>query len=207
MNNILLVTSSPRGEASYSTKVARSLVDRLKAEHPGATVTLRDLAAEPPPHIGEDFAAGISTPLDKRSAAQGKTLAYSDTLVEELEAADVVVVASAMINFSVTSTLKAWIDYVTRSGRTFRYTDAGVPEGLLKGKKAYIVESRGGIYSKEPLKAIDFQEPYLKHVLGFIGLTDVTVVAVEGVAYGPDAAKTAVSSAMEQIPVFAAMAA
>lgn len=205
-SNILLILSSPRGEASHSTKVARALVERLKAASPDATVTVRDLAAEPLPHIGEQFVAGLFTPAESRSVTQQAEVERSDRLVDELLAADTVVIASAMINFAPASTLKAWLDHVARAGRTFSYTEAG-PKGLIEGKKVYIVESRGGVYSEGPAKAIDFQEPYLRHMLGFMGITDVEAVYVEGVMLGPDAGEKAVSAAIERLPAVLAEAA
>ncbi len=207
MSNILLVTSSPRGDASYSTKVAKALVEKLKGENPGATVVVRDLGAEPLPHIGEDFIAGMFAPEENRSASQRAEIERSDQLVDELLAADIVVIASAMINFAPTSTLKSWIDHVARSGRTFSYGADGVPQGLATGKKVYLVESRGGVYAEAPMRAIDFQEPYLRHMLSFMGMTDVEVVAVEGTIFGAEAAQKSVDAAFGKLGLVLAEAA
>jgi len=104
-----------------------------------------------------------------------------------------------MYNFSIPSTLKAWIDHVARAGRTFRYSEQG-PEGLLKGKKVFVFVSRGGLYGADsPAAAMNFQEPYLRTVLGFLGLTDVTFVAAEGIGYGPDAAAAGRAKALAEI--------
>ncbi len=206
-NKILLVLSSPRGEASYSTQVAKDLVARLKGENPGAAVTVRDLGGDPLPHIGEDFVAGIFTPEDKRDATQRAEVERSDRLVDELLAADIVVIASAMINFAPTSTLKSWLDHIARAGRTFRYTEAGAPEGLVTGKKVYLVELRGGVYSEGSLKPIDFQEPYLRHMLGFLGMTDVEVITVEGTIFGAEAAQKSVDAALGKVGLMLAQAA
>ncbi|WP_225771377.1 FMN-dependent NADH-azoreductase [Inquilinus sp. Marseille-Q2685] len=206
MSRILFVTSSPRGAASLSTKVATALVDRLQTQSPGAVIVRRDLAAQPLPHIGKDFLAAQALPAEARSPAQQAALALSDTLVQELFAADVVVIASAMINFGLASTLKSWFDYLLRAGVTFRYGEAG-PEGLVTGKTVYLVEARGGVYSDGPYKPFDFQEPYLRHLLGFIGLTDVESIAVEGVAFGPEAAEKAVIGALERVSTITAQAA
>jgi FMN-dependent NADH-azoreductase len=120
-------------------------------------------------------------------------------LIEELEAADTIVLAVPMYNFSIPSTLKAWIDHVARAGRTFRYTAAG-PEGLLNGKKVFVVSGRGGFYSGDsPAKVLDFQEPYLRAVLGFLGLTDVTFIHVEGLKVSSEAAEKGISRAREAI--------
>ena len=136
------------------------------------------------PHLTEANLAGVrGTPAtDAELAAR----ALSDELIAELRAADTIVIGAPMYNFSVATTLRAWFDHVLRAGETFRYTENG-PEGLLGGKRVIVVESRGGLYSEGPAQAIDFQEPYLRHLLGFIGLTDVTFVRAEKIGYGPEA--------------------
>jgi len=198
MTNILFVTTSPRGEGSLSTQVAKSLLEELEAEHPGAEIVTRDLGAVPLPHIGPDLLGGFFSDAAGRTPAQKAAVATSDELVAELKAADIVVIASAMINFTITSTLKAWFDHLARAGITFRYTDEGKPEGLVTGKKVYVVLATGGVYSTAPLDAIDFQAPYLKHMLGFMGMTDVEVVRVEGSIFSPEAAEQAVATATEK---------
>jgi FMN-dependent NADH-azoreductase len=197
MSKVLLVTSSPRGAASHSSRIARDLADQFASGQPD-TVVSRDLFREPLPHIGEDFVTALGTPAEQRTPAQSAAVALSDRLIAELFAADVIVIASAMINFGVSSTLKTYIDYVLRAGVTFRYTANG-PEGLVKGKKAYIVQASGGVYSEGPSKAFNFQDTYLKHVLGFIGVTDVEVIHIEGVAFGPEATEKALSSAAGRV--------
>ena len=206
MRRILLVISSPRGAASYSTKVARSLVDKLKADDPGAVVAVRDLAREPLAPIGEDFVTGMMLPAEQRSAPQQAAMALSETLVQELLDADIVVLAAAMINFGLPATLKTWFDHVVRAGLTFRYTEKGA-EGLATGKKVYIVEARGGVYSDGPMRANDFQEPYLKALLSFMGMADIEVVAVEGVAFGPEVVDKALTAAFSRISTMTAKAA
>jgi len=197
VKNILFVLSSPRGSKSYSHQFAGHIVDDLKARHPGATVVVRNVAKEPLPHVDEAFATGRVLPSEKRSPAEARALALSDALVDELAAADVVVLAVPMHNFSLPSSLKAWIDHVVRPGRTFSYSEKG-PEGLLKGKKAVVVVARGGVYSEGPAQQFDFQESYLRAVFGFIGITNVHVVRVEGVAMGEEALKNAMASAKAQ---------
>lgn len=203
MTEILLILSSPRGEDSHSTRVARDLVARLQATNPGANVTVRDLGATPLPHIGEDFVIGLGTAEADRSSAQAEAIARSAALVAELKSADTIVIASAMINFGVTSSLKSWVDHVLRAGLTFRYTAEG-PVGLLEDKKVYLVEARGGIYSSGPGKANDFQEPYLRSVLSFIGITDVEAIPVEGVAMGEEAAAKGLAAAAARVEALAA---
>jgi len=197
MKKILLVLSSPRGQQSYSYQVASDIVDDLKLRHPGATLVVRDLAKEPLPHVGEAFVGGLFLPPERHTPDQASAMARSDELIDELFAADVVVIAVPMHNFGLPSTLKAWIDHIARAGRTFGYSEKG-PEGLLKGKKVILVLARGGVYSDGPAKPLDFQESYLRSILGFLGITDVQVVRVEGVAMGEDAVKRALASARAQ---------
>ncbi len=198
MSKVLLITSSPRGEASHSSRVGRTLADQLASGDPKSTVTVRDLFKEPLPHIGEHFVTALFAAPESHTPAQSAAFALSDKLIAELFAADVIVIASAMINFGISSTLKTYIDYVLRAGSTFRYTANG-PEGLVKGKKAYIVRASGGVYSEGDLKPLNFQDPYLKLVLGFIGITDVETIHIEGIAYGPEATDKALAAAAGRV--------
>jgi FMN-dependent NADH-azoreductase len=199
MANLLFVSSSLFGDASQSRTLAQEFVDRWVRTHPGTKVARRPLSADSIPHLTlATFTAG-ATPADKRNAAEAESAALADTLIAELEAADVIVIASPMYNLSIPSTLKAWIDHVARAGRTFRYTSSG-PEGLLKGKQVFIVTGRGGVYSGDsPAKGFDFQEPYLRAALGLLGLGDVTFIHVEGLAIGPDSAASAHARARSAI--------
>ena len=194
MKNILLVLGSPRDRASYSHQIGRRIVDDLKSRYPGAKVVVRNLAKEPLPDVTEGFVTGRVLGKEQRSATEAKALALSDVLTGELLAADVVVLATPMHNFGVSASVKAWIDHIVRPGVTFSYSDKG-PTGLATGKKVILVLARGGIYSEGPMQQYDFQEPYLRAVLGFIGMTDVEVVRIEGVALGEDALRNAVTSA------------
>jgi FMN-dependent NADH-azoreductase len=198
MSKVLLVTSSPRGDASHSTKIARSLAEQLAAAEPKSTIVVRDLSRQPLAHIGEDFVTALATPAQKRTAAQSGAVALSDQLIAELFAADVLIIASAMINFGVSSTLKTYIDHLVRGGATFRYSEAG-PEGLVKGKKAYIVRASGGVYSEGPMQSFNFQDTYLTKVLGFIGITDIEIIPIEGVAFGPEATEKALVAAAARV--------
>ena len=200
MSQILLITSSPR-VASYSTRVARKLAEKL-ASQPGSSLTVRDLTHQPLPHIDDSFAVARNTPPDLLSSAQKSALSLSDKLLAELFAADTIIVGAGMINFSIPSSLKAYIDYVVRPGVTFRYGKQG-PEGLVTGKKAYLVVARGGVYSQDSMRALNFQDTYLKTVLGFIGITDVEVIAVEGIAFGPEVAEKALNSALVRVDAIA----
>ncbi|MBP1849821.1 FMN-dependent NADH-azoreductase [Rhizobium halophytocola] len=194
MSSILLVRGSTRGNDSVSGKVAKALAEGLAA---GGTIVERDLVATPLPHIGTDFSSAIRLASEDRTPAQAEAIAISDKEVDELLAADTLVISSGFVNFGITSILKSWIDHIARAGRTFRYTENG-PEGLVQGKKAYIVLASGGVYSSGPAAALDFAEPYLRSVLGFIGIKDVQVIRVEGIAMGPEAAEKAIAGALAQ---------
>jgi FMN-dependent NADH-azoreductase len=194
MKSILLILGSPRDRASYSHQIGRRIVDDLKSRYPSAKVVVRNLAKEPLPDVGEAFVTGRVLAQDKRSAAEADALALSDVMVADLMAADVLVLATPMHNFGISASVKAWIDHIVRPGVTFSYSDKG-PLGLVQGKKVILVLARGGIYTEGPMKQYDFQEPYLRTVLGFIGMTDVEVIRIEGVALGDDALRNAVTSA------------
>jgi len=188
MTNLLFVTSSLMNENSKSRQVAAEYVEAWRAAHPGATVTERRLTPATTPHLEMSTLAALGVAADQRTPEQAKAVAYADQIIEQAEAADVIVLAVPMYNFAIPSTLKAWFDHLARAGRTFRYTADG-PVGLLKNKKVVAVISRGGYYGDDtPAKAANFQDPYLRTILGFVGITDVTFVAVEGQAIGPEAA-------------------
>jgi FMN-dependent NADH-azoreductase len=196
MKNILLIESSPRGSDSYSHQAARSIVNDLETSNPGSRTIVRDLGQNPPPHVGLAFINGMYAASEQRTPDQARALFLSDTLIDEVFAADTIVIAVPMHNFGVPSTLKAWIDHISRAGRTFSYGANG-PQGLLKGKHAILVLASGGVYSNGQMKAFDFTEPYLRAVLGFLGITDVDVVRVEGVAMsaiGPEKALAAANT-------------
>ncbi len=195
MSNVLLLHSSLFGDKSQSLGLARDFLKR----YPHRSVVERALSAQTMPHLdGETFVA-MGTEAGQLSARQKEVVTLSDTLIEEIEAADTIVVAVPMYNFSIPSTLKAWIDHVARRGRTFSYTEKG-PQGLLKNKKVFVLGARGGVYSKgSPYAAFDFQEPYLRHVFAFLGLTDVTFVHFEGVGMGAEAASANRGKALAEI--------
>lgn len=194
MSNVLLIHASVFGDKSQSLGLAREFLKR----YPHDSLVERQLSAKTMPHLdGETFAAMLA-PAGDQSREQAAAAALSDTLIGELEAADTIVFAVPMYNFSIPSTLKAWIDHVARRGRTFRYTEKG-PEGLLKGKKVFVLVARGGVYTQGPFAIFDFQEPYLKAVLGFLGMSDVTFVHLEGLAVGPEVANTNRAKALGEI--------
>lgn len=200
--SILLVTSSPRGTASHSTRIATDLAHKLQAAHPSASLVVRDLAAQPLPHIATDYASGIYTPAENRTPRQAEVVSVSDTAVDELLAADTIIIATGLINFSISSTLKSWIDHIARAGRTFSYGKDG-PKGLVTDKKVYIVLASGGVYSEGPAVQLDHAIPYLRTTLGFIGLTDIELIRVEGVGMGPEATDTALKKATARVTALA----
>ena len=202
MSHILLITSSPRLE-SYSTKVAHALAEQLASRSLRSTITVRDLTRESLPHIDDSFAAARGLPPENLTPGQKESLALSDKLLKELFAADTIIIAAGMINFGIPSNLKAYIDYIVRPRVTFNYTAKG-PEGLVKGKKVYLVMARGGVYSEGPTQQFNFQDTYLRAVLPFIGLTDIELITVEGVGFGPEAADRAVGSALAEVSAIAA---
>jgi len=189
--NILQINASARRQDANSTRVANTVVARLKAANPGATLTLRDLAATPHPILDETALGALFTPADQRSADQHARVALDDALIAELQAHDTIVLGVPMYNFGVPVQLKSWIDAIARAGVTFRYTANG-PEGMLIGKKVYVALARGGLYRDT---AHDSQVPYLKSVLGFLGMTDVHFIYAEGLAMGPEAAEKAFAQA------------
>jgi FMN-dependent NADH-azoreductase len=191
MNTILVIDSAVSGDASVSKALVREAVAALAAGGP-ARVVHRDLGRDPVPHLTEASLAGVRG--EPSTEIEVRTRALSDELIAELRAADTIVIGAPMYNFSVATGLRAWFDHVLRAGETFRYTAAG-PEGLLAGKRVIVIESRGGLYSEGPAQAIDFQEPYLRHLLGFMGLTDVTFVRAERIGFGPEARAEAIATA------------
>jgi FMN-dependent NADH-azoreductase len=193
--NILQVNSSARREGSQSTRLADSIVDRIRAIAPDAELTVRDLASTPHRELDASALQALFTVPAGRTSEQAARVALDDVLIAEIQAADVVVLGVPMYNFGVSAQLKNWIDAISRAQVTFRYTADG-PEGLLQGKKVYVALTRGGKYRNTPA---DTQVPYLQTVLGFLGMTDVQFVYAEGLAMGVEAANEAMASAQQQI--------
>jgi FMN-dependent NADH-azoreductase len=171
---VLAVNASGRSAASVTRQLSRDLIAALDDRYGNVEVTSRDLA-DGVPFVDQAWIEANFTPAESRSAEQREALAYSDSLVAELQQADVVVIGAPIYNFSIPASLKAWIDMIARARLSFRYTENG-PEGLLKDKKAYIVVASGGVPVGSP---VDFATPYLRHVLSFVGITDVEIIAAE----------------------------
>lgn len=200
MTTILHVDSSPLGTASVTRQLTASIVEALVKAEPSATVVARDVAANPPDHLtGELMQVVKFRNLEGLNERQREELALTDALVDEFLAADIVVIGAPMYNFSIPTQLKAWIDRLAQAGRTFRYTEKG-PEGLAGGKRVIVASGRGGVYSTNPaLAGLDHQEAYLRTVLGFFGITDVTFIRAEGIGMGPEAKEKALAGAAKEI--------
>lgn len=198
--NILALHSSLNGDQSATRAMVDTYLAKAIAANPGATVTQRDFATAPIPHLPRELVAvQFGFPPKELTPA----IELSNSLIAELEAADVVVIGAPFYNFTIPSTLKAWLDHVMRAQRTFSYA-SGAPEGLLSAsKKVVVMVASGGVYSSGPAQAMDFVEPYLRAVLGFIGLTDVTFVWA-GAQANPDAGRDARTDAAERIRAMAA---
>jgi FMN-dependent NADH-azoreductase len=183
---LLRIDSSARG-GSISRKLTARFAEAWKNQHPGGKVVERDLSATSLPAITDEWVQGAHSDPAKQTPAQREALALSDELIEELASADEVVIGVPMYNFGIPPSLKAWIDQIVRIGKTFSYGAQG-PKGLVPGtKKVFVLTSRGGTYGRgTSTEKSDFQEPYLRHILGFIGLTDVTFIHAENQA-GPSA--------------------
>jgi FMN-dependent NADH-azoreductase len=201
---ILHIDSSILGGYSVSRALSAEIVARRQALHPGSRVIYRDLVAEAALHLSDQhmavFQGGAVT-----DPALGADLAAGGAYIDDLFAADIIVIGAPMYNFSIPSQLKAWIDRVCVAGRTFQYGANG-PEGLLpKGKKVFIASSRGGVYTGDtPAAFLEHHETYLKGVLGFIGLTDVTIVRAEGLNLGEEAKAASIAKAKAEIAALAA---
>lgn len=181
--HILEISAGARDEGSISRLLTSDLIKALEDRHGDIAVTRRNVA-EGLPFVDADWVVATNTPEEDRTAAQRRTLAFSDSLVEELMAADIVVIGAPIYNFSVPASLKAWIDLVARVRLTFRYTENG-PVGLLEGKKAYVLTPSGGVPVGSP---VDFATPYLRHALSFIGISDVEIIGAQGADRGNDQA-------------------
>ncbi len=194
---LLQIDASPRQD-SVSRLLTSHFAENWKQQVPGGQVVHRDLANSPLGLITDDWIAGAFSNPAQHSAAHRSALQYSDKLIEELHSADVIVIGDPMHNFTISARLKAWLDQVVRFGKTFSFGESG-PKGLLTGKKVYVFTSRGGAYEPgTPTAQFDFQEPYLRHVLAFIGMTDVTFIHAENQSK-PELAPAAKAAAMQKI--------
>lgn len=199
MKKILSIISSARGAASNSTQLSNAIIEKLIEYYPGSTVKLRNLVEHHYPHLEESHLNAFFAPAENQTQENKEAIQHSNEAIQELLEADIVVIGVPIYNFNIPSALKAWLDHLVRAGKTFSY-QTGHPEGLVKDKKVYLAIASGGIYSDGPMKSYDFAEPYLRKILGFIGITDITTFRAEGVNM-PDLKETALQKGIESIVI------
>ena len=201
---LLHIDSAITGNQSVSRQLTAQIVEAWKASHPATQVSTLDLVAEAPAHFTMDAMAPRTGQTEGLSEAQQRENAVSERLVRQFLAADVVVIGAPFYNFTIATQLKAWFDRIAQAGRTFRYTANG-PEGLASDKRVIVISSRGGMYSTSDAgNAMEHQESYIKVMLGFMGVTDVTIIRAEGLALGDEPKAQAIAAAEAQIPALVA---
>ena len=194
MTNVLVVTTSLNGDNGQSNKLVSQFVSQWQ-QSADLSISVRDLVADELPHLGAAEMQAWMTAESERSDEQNSLAAISDNYIEELQAADVVVLGMPMYNFGAPSVFKAWIDRVARAGRTFKYTETG-PVGLLTNKKVYVLATRGGMYAGT---AKDTQTAYITDIFNFLGIQDVEFIYAEGLAMGEESAAQALQHADQKI--------
>ncbi|MBL0945130.1 MAG: FMN-dependent NADH-azoreductase [Hydrogenophaga sp.] len=195
MSTLLLIRSSLLQDNSQSNRLADRFVAQWQAANPQGRVVVRDLAAQPLPHLSLAHVGAFGTPAEQRTPEQQALVAASDALIAELQGADVIALGLPLYNFGIPSTLKAYFDQIARAGITFRYTANG-PEGLVKGKRVYVFAARGGLYKGQPH---DTQTPFVRNFLGFLGMSDVRFVHAEGLAMGDEPRGRALAAAEAEV--------
>ncbi|WP_203299484.1 FMN-dependent NADH-azoreductase [Marinobacter sediminum] len=200
MKNVLVITASIFGQDGQSSQLVKRTIDQLQASHGDLKIQQRDLAAEPVPHLDADRFGAFLTSTDDRDGQQQRVVDYSDSLIEEVKQADIIVIGVPMYNFGIPSVLKAYFDHIARAGISFRYTENG-PVGLLEDRPVYILAARGGIYAGTPN---DSQTPFLRSFLGFLGLKDLHFVYAEGLNMGDDRKTNALQQARRNIETLTA---
>jgi FMN-dependent NADH-azoreductase len=201
MTTLLQINASINHDSGLSSQLANQFVAAFQARHPEANIVVRNVAAaDSVPHLNAERFGAFITQAENRSAAQHAVVAYSDSLIDELRRADVIVLGLPMYNFGVPSQLKAYFDHVARAGVTFKYTEKG-PVGLLTGKKVYVFAARGGLYAGTPM---DTQTSYVRDFLRFLGITDVEFVYAEGLAISAQSKEAGLAKAAAEIARLAA---
>jgi len=193
---VLQLDSSILGEASVSRQLTQAVINRLRDNEPGLEIVHRDLGQEPLAHLTPELLGARGTLSELMTELQKREARFDEELIDELKSADVLVIGAPLYNFTIATGLKAWVDRITVAGKTFSYDEKG-PEGLVKGKKAVIVATSGGNYTDTPVDQM--HTGYLKHVLNFIGITDVEVVRAQGLNIGPEVRAQALAKARGQI--------
>ncbi len=199
MKNVLHIISSPRTNGSASRTLGNAIEEKLQEAYPEHVITTLDLLKNPFPHLGEEQVDSWFIPAENRTREQNEAVKRSDDAIAQLQASDIIIISVPIYNFGIPSSLKAYIDHIARGGMTFRYSENGF-EGLVKNKKAYIAVASGSIFSEGDYQAYDFVVPYLKSVLGFIGITDISVFRAEGLGL-PVVQDTALSKGIESIVI------
>lgn len=199
MKSILHLISSPRKENAVSIKLGRSIVERLQSKYPDSSVIEVDLTTQGIEHLNATHLKGFFTPEDQQSISDQQSVAYSNEAINQLMSADFIVIGAPMYNFTIHSSLKAWIDQVARAGKTFQYSENG-PKGLVIGKRVYLAVASGGVYSVGDYQPYDFVVPYLTNMLAFLGMTDVSVYRAEGLSI-PNLMEGALEKAIASINV------
>lgn len=199
MKNILHISSSSRIQGSSSRILGNAIEEKLQNVYPEHTVTTLDLLKNPFPHLGEEQVEAWFIPAENRTYEQNKAVKRSDDAIKQLQASDIIVISVPIYNFGIPSVLKAYIDHIARGGMTFRYSENGFV-GLVKNKKAYIAVTSGSVFSEGDYQPYDFVVPYLKSVLGFIGITDITIVRAEGLSL-PQLQDTALEKGIQSIVI------
>lgn len=199
MKQILHLISSIQGNESYSIKLGKTIVEKIQDKYPGSTVEELNLVDTEIPHLNSDTLRAFFIPEDQLTQKDQESIAFSNQVVKQLLGADIIVIGAPLYNFTIPSSLKSWIDHITRAGITFGYGENG-PVGKVTGKKVYVAMTSGGIYSEGPGKANDFVVPYLKSFLGFLGMTDLTAFRAEGLKV-PVVKENAMKKAIESIQI------
>ncbi|NQX39041.1 NAD(P)H-dependent oxidoreductase [Pedobacter steynii] len=199
MKHILHLKSSIQGKESYSIKLGHAIVEKIQNKYPGSILEELNLVDLEIPHLSPVVLRTFFIPADQLTEEEKELIRFSDELVKQLLAADIIVIGAPLINFTIPTSLKAWIDHITRAGITFGYSENG-PVGKVTGKKIYVAMSSGGVYSEGPGKVNDFVAPYLKAFLGFLGMTDLTVFRAEGLKV-PEVKELAMEKAINSIEI------
>ena len=201
MKKILNIVTSVKGETSYSRKLSKEILEKLVLIYPGSIVHTHDLTEEPLPHLDENHVTAFYTQTENRTKTDIEVIKHSDEAIREIMDADIIVIGVPYYNFNIPSTLKAWIDHIVRVGQTFKYEN-GKPAGFITGKKVFLALASGALYSDDAMKSLDYVEPYLKTILGFIGMTDITTFRIEGTMI-PVIKDTSWDKALGQVNEFA----
>ncbi|KAF2519187.1 FMN-dependent NADH-azoreductase [Flavobacterium salilacus subsp. salilacus] len=200
MKQILHIKSSLMGKDSYSIKLGDAIVEQIQEKYPDSTIEELNLVESKLPHLTPEVLSTFFIPAGQMTEKDWQSIHLSNQLVEQLMRADIIVIGAPLINFTIHSSLKAWIDHITRAGVTFGYGEDGRPVGKVTDKKVYVAMASGGIYSEGPGKANDFVAPYLRAFLGFLGMTDLTVFRAEGLKV-PGVKETAMEKAIAGIVI------